>query len=199
MIRPIELIELIGLIGLIGPIGPIGRATPRQLGEEQRGRRMRVHRTFETLRRCWRNPLIAPRLAARAPIQKTMHLADPLHLNGVAASFATLPIAAIYRDPATNPRNGRSPVFNEIRAQQTCGSLHDIARIFLADRSGSRERAEADRPQHLAAIHIADTARYILIEQDFSDRHALVDMIENAFEAFVEVGVGMTQIGSKAT
>ena len=65
---------------------------------------------------------------------------------------------------------------------------------MFGQRADLGERAQLDRPQHLAAVHVADPAHHPLVEQDLGDSRGGVGYRQHEVDDRTEIGVGMAQV-----
>ena len=142
--------------------------------------------TIGRLRQCRR----VVHLAAGAPVQQPGVLAESAHLDGVATSGAALAVAAVDRQATLGRGGGDARRVRRLATQHGRGrrvdELRAVGRVERRDRG---ERVHLARPQHLAAVHVADAAGDVLVEQHLGDRRRLVVVVVQPVDALVEIGI----------
>ena len=83
----------------------------------------------------------------------------------------------------------------QIRAQHAGCGVDDADGVAFAECADRCVRAELGRPEHLAAVDVADTAHDPLIEQHLGDAGGRFRVGQQQVDDLAEVGVGLAQVG----
>src|SRR4051794_28830714 len=155
---------------------------------------MRVHRAFDRV--VGNGSWSAVHLATRTPVEQPSMLAEPTDFDGVAATRATLPIAAVDGKTGAMAIDRRGwPV--QMHIEHLAGRGHDPFHVGLAEHRYRREWVLLARPEDLAAEHVADAPGNVLIEQCVGNRRIEVGVPAQGIDRGAEVRVADTEVGAR--
>ena len=119
------------------------------------------------------------------------------HLHGVTASRALLTVAAVHLEVRERRRTDAGRLASDVRPHELSGRFDDHGAVVAIERRHRRERVHLRGPQQLAAVHVAEPASDVLVEQHLGHEGILVRMVVQPIGALVEVGIGLRQVGAE--
>lgn len=121
------------------------------------------------------------------------------NLDDVAATRTTLPVSSIDSKTTGDIRGCDAVGAVQIGAQHVCRRDHKIETSALGDCRYQCPWMNATRPQHFAAIDIANTTHHALVEQCFCNCRFRFVVVKQTRCTLVQISIWRAQIGAEPT